>query len=618
MVDPATDLTVVQAESQEDDSDQRCVLLCLKTPRLEWVSSSQLHPAPHPAQVPHLEADAVCWLSATKDAARAAICNFQLRQMCCDLWSTADFLSAGSFCVAAQTTTYWTALHAGMYNVSSYGDMIALLKTFVLIFRPPFRLAAASVWTAEADGLLAIPHMTLRQVHGLYKKLAFGSEAGASVWPGQVVNWEKARIAHHDCAMDTTDTELWVTLKQRMEDMTRPLLLLTSGATTASPALPRPPPAAAPAAKRQKKRHGRAEPTSLVVPWPQPENEAINGRLPAAAPSPRHAPSQRCRTEAQAAADAAVKAVKLSLELHVICADISEEYGTPEATPIPVLALDPNHPLPPRFRYITRREGVDNVAPDKDWRAASTGCHCTGAHCGPSCLHVQYRDALYKFDKDFDNQLMAPPGGHGRLSYLPGSFGTCILHGNEADSHVHECGDLCACGPDCPMRVLQYGVKRKLALMPTNVHGWGLFAAETIFRGQFLGEYVGCVMSDKQADEQVEDEYLFDIYHRSWGKDKRHGCLVVDANEAGNVTRFLNHSCAPNCIVRLVHWDSDDPRLARLAFYALKEIPAGVELTIDYGYECNKSLPKKYLVPCNCGSGKDVCRKWLRNTASRK
>ena len=47
------------------------------------------------------------------------------------------------------------------------GDMIALLKTFLLIFRPPFRLAAASVWTAEADGLLAMPHITLRQVHGL-------------------------------------------------------------------------------------------------------------------------------------------------------------------------------------------------------------------------------------------------------------------------------------------------------------------------------------------------------------------------------------------------------------------------------------------------------------------
>ena len=82
MVNPATDLTAVQAGSQEDDGDQRCVILCLPTPRLEWVPSCQLHPAPHPAQVPHLKADAVCWLTASKEAARAAIINFQLRQLC--------------------------------------------------------------------------------------------------------------------------------------------------------------------------------------------------------------------------------------------------------------------------------------------------------------------------------------------------------------------------------------------------------------------------------------------------------------------------------------------------------------------------------------------------------
>jgi hypothetical protein len=624
-VDPATDLTADQAEKHaarlEDDDDQRCVLVCTPMlgdawlgPRLAWVSNWQLHPAPHAVQV--LSADAASWLAVSEEAARAAICNFQLRQICCDLWSTADFLSTGSFCEAAQKTSYWTDLHKGMYNVSSFGDMVALLKTWLLIFRPIFRLPASSVWTAEADSLLAMPHITMRQVAGLYKKLAFGSAGGASPWPGQVVKWERARIAYHDCEMDTTDTDLWMTLKEQMDDIKRPLLF-TSGSAAAT-ALPLPPMAAAPALKRQRKRYSRrAEPVSLTVQWPMPENEADNGRQQASVSPPRHAAAQRCWNESQAAADAAVKAMQLSMDLHVICADLSQEYGVAEATPIPVLALDPNHPMPPRFRYITRREGVADVAPDKDWRSASTGCHCAGGPCGPSCLHVQFRDALFKHDKDFDCQPMAPPGGHGRLSYLPEAHGTCILHAKEADSHLHECGDLCACSPDCPMRVLQHGVRRKLVLMPTNVHGWGVFAAEAISRGQFLGEYVGCVITDKQAESRADDEYLFDIYHRSWGQDKREGILVVDANEAGNVTRFFNHSCLPNCTVRLVHWDSDDPRLAHLAFYALRTIPAGVELTINYGYECDKSLPKQFKVPCNCGAGK-ACRKWLRNTHGSK
>lgn len=589
MVDPSIDLSADQAASHAalvaKDPDLRCVLVCLPSPHLEWVSHAQLHKDPSQPSTD----DAAYWSAAPKEAVRAAVCNFQLRQLSCDLWGLADLLSMDCFCPAAQNTSYWAALHDSMYTVSSYGDMVALLKTFLSIFRPSFRLtAAAAVWTAEADGLLAMPHITHRQVAGLYRKLRLGHEC-KTMWPGQVVKWEPARIAHHTCPMDTSETALWARLKDQMEDTERPLLLTANAAISPSSPL-----ATAPAQPTDElnrtKRHGR-----MVAAF--------------APPSPWPAAHERCLSEAQTAADLAVKALQLNLGLHVLCADLSQMYGDPEATPIPVLALDPNHPLPTKFRYITCRDGVDAVAPDKDWRAASSGCQCSrGAPCGAGCFHVRYRDAVFKHDKDWDDIRLA-----GRLSYLPGSHGMCILH-SQANSHVHECGELCACSADCPMRVLQYGVQRKLALMPTS-RGWGVFAAETIFRGQFVGEYTGIVIHDQKAEAcaaTADDEYLFDIFHRSWGAGNRNNCLVVDAHKAGNVTRFLNHSCLPNCIVRLVQWESDDPRLSHLAFYALKEISAGMELTIDYGYEVDGALPKEQKVRCMCGSGKK-CKKWLRN-----
>ena len=82
----------------------------------------------------------------------------------------------------------------------------------------------------------------------------------------------------------------------------------------------------------------------------------------------------------------------------------------------------------------------------------------------------------------------------------------------------------------------------------------------------------------------------------------------MDASEKGNITRFLNHSCSPNVIVRLVRWESNDPQLSQLAFFALQDIPAGSELTINYSYAIDPKLPK---VRCHCGAVK--CRRFLRN-----
>jgi SET domain-containing protein len=53
--------------------------------------------------------------------------------------------------------------------------------------------------------------------------------------------------------------------------------------------------------------------------------------------------------------------------------------------------------------------------------------------------------------------------------------------------------------------------------------------------------------------------------------------------------RHLNHSCQPNCYLRIVR--------ERVEVYALKTIAPGVELTVDYG-----ETPHAGGMSCRCGA----------------
>ena len=61
---------------------------------------------------------------------------------------------------------------------------------------------------------------------------------------------------------------------------------------------------------------------------------------------------------------------------------------------------------------------------------------------------------------------------------------------------------------------------------------------------------------------------------------------AVDDNPA----RYLNHSCQPNCEARLIR--------GGIWMVALRDIPAGEELTFNYGYD----LTDWRSHPCRCGA----------------
>ncbi|XP_030644436.1 histone-lysine N-methyltransferase SETDB1-A [Chanos chanos] len=77
-------------------------------------------------------------------------------------------------------------------------------------------------------------------------------------------------------------------------------------------------------------------------------------------------------------------------------------------------------------------------------------------------------------------------------------------------------------------------------------------------------------------------------------------CYIIDAQQEGNIARYLNHSCSPNLFVQSVFVDTHDLRFPWVAFFTSKRIRAGTELTWDYSYDVG-SVEGKVLLCC-CGS----------------
>jgi hypothetical protein len=131
----------------------------------------------------------------------------------------------------------------------------------------------------------------------------------------------------------------------------------------------------------------------------------------------------------------------------------------------------------------------------------------------------------------------------------------------------------------------------------SRIQGRGGFATRRIKRGERIGEYTGERVSQSEADRRYDDDamarhhtFLFSVTART----------VIDAAVGGNDTRFINHSCDPNC-------DAVIER-GRVFIDARKPIAEGEELFYDYSYEREKDagpdVESQY--PCRCGTAK--CR----------
>ena len=125
----------------------------------------------------------------------------------------------------------------------------------------------------------------------------------------------------------------------------------------------------------------------------------------------------------------------------------------------------------------------------------------------------------------------------------------------------------------------------RIARRRSKLHGWGVFALEPINKNTRIIDYAGELITYGESLAR-ETRYLergqiwcFTV-NRRWVRDARVG---------GNLARFINHACKPNCYTQIVE--------TTIWIRAARNIRAGEELTYDYHTD------GEHVMPCRCRPG---------------
>ncbi|KAG8660518.1 hypothetical protein MANES_02G168600v8 [Manihot esculenta] len=151
----------------------------------------------------------------------------------------------------------------------------------------------------------------------------------------------------------------------------------------------------------------------------------------------------------------------------------------------------------------------------------------------------------------------------------------------------------CPCGDFCSNQQFQKHNYAKMKWDRCGKKGFGLRLEEAVSKGQFLIEYVGEVL-DVHTYAARQREYASKS-HKHFYFMTLDGSEVIDACAKGNLGRFINHSCDPNC--RTEKWVVNGEIC--IGLFALRDIKKGEEVTFDYNYVRVVGAAAKR---CYCGS----------------
>jgi SET domain-containing protein len=126
----------------------------------------------------------------------------------------------------------------------------------------------------------------------------------------------------------------------------------------------------------------------------------------------------------------------------------------------------------------------------------------------------------------------------------------------------------------------------KIALAQSKIHRWGIYAREFIPAGRKVIEYTGERINRRETKRRAEASELIYLFTLDpyW---------TLDGSVGGSGAQFINHSCEPNLVARILR--------GHILYMSLRDIRPNEELTVDYHFD-----KKVERVACRCGSAK--CR----------
>lgn len=134
---------------------------------------------------------------------------------------------------------------------------------------------------------------------------------------------------------------------------------------------------------------------------------------------------------------------------------------------------------------------------------------------------------------------------------------------------------------------------RRTQVRRSGVHGRGVFAMRAVAAGERVLEYTGEVISWDEALRRHPHDPAQPTHTFYFHIDDSH---VIDGKHGGNSSRWINHSCEPNCDSEIVG--------RRVFIRALRDLCPGEELSFDYRLTIDgrrtQRLERDYA--CHCGS----------------
>ncbi len=135
-----------------------------------------------------------------------------------------------------------------------------------------------------------------------------------------------------------------------------------------------------------------------------------------------------------------------------------------------------------------------------------------------------------------------------------------------------------AAQPDARPGPQKYAVR----VAASRIDGQGAFADEPIPARRKIGEIRGEAVSVREARRRAKGVARIMIVELSETR-------AIDASRSTDPLRFTNHSCRPNAVLRI--------RQGRVEFYAMRDVTAGEEITVNYGETHHEGRLR-----CRCGA----------------
>nr|XP_008190270.1 PREDICTED: probable histone-lysine N-methyltransferase set-23 [Tribolium castaneum] len=209
-----------------------------------------------------------------------------------------------------------------------------------------------------------------------------------------------------------------------------------------------------------------------------------------------------------------------------------------------------------------------------------SGCACDNI-CAPekcACLQRSGANYVYTDISDLENYAIS------------------VTNDNKP---IYECNRNCKCTKLCGNKLAQLGPRKNLKIVNTDDKGLGLFCDKTINKGNFVCEYAGEVITQAEAHRRfaayatmsLPHNYIFCINENFGEKNEKN---FIDPTFYGNIGRYINHSCDPNCVLIPIRVEN----LPKLCIFAKETINKNTEITFNYG-QSNTSRSDK---PCFCFS----------------